>query len=302
MTLHAITYDWRFASEPGQTFTDAGSATCHRAPDVVVSQQAQPRPAQVGGTTTYLVTVRNRGGSPATAVRVTDVPPAAPFSTVAIRTTQGSCTPGRPVTCQLGTLAAGASATVRIAVHTPVVGAIANSAAATALVDLTAANNASTLSIPVVPTRDGCTVAGTPGDDILVGTERSDVICGLGGNDVIDGLGGNDVILGGAGNDRIAGGNGNDRLSGGSGNDVLSGGAGQDVLSGGAGRDRLSGGAGNDRLNGGSGRDVMDGGNGADLLRAHDHTRDLVRGGRGRDRVTADRRDRVSGVEVVHRL
>ena len=102
----------------------AAAATGYRT--VVVSQQALPRPAQVGGTTTYVVTVHNHGGSPAAGVRLSDLPPAGPASIGAITTTQGSCAPGRPVTCLLGTLAAGATATVRIAVRTPVVGTIAN--------------------------------------------------------------------------------------------------------------------------------------------------------------------------------
>ena len=42
----------------------------------------------------------------------------------------------------------------------------------------------------------GCTIIGTPGQDMLRGTpKRRDVICGLAGNDVIKGLGGNDQSL-----------------------------------------------------------------------------------------------------------
>ena len=29
LTLHPGGYDWRFAPEPGKTFTDVGSAACH---------------------------------------------------------------------------------------------------------------------------------------------------------------------------------------------------------------------------------------------------------------------------------
>jgi len=76
----------------------------------------------------------------------------------------------------------------------------------------------------------GCTIVGTPGDDVLVGTSGNDVICGRGGNDVIRGLAGDDILLGGPGDDRLFGGPGADRLSGDQGDDVLNGGPGRDTL------------------------------------------------------------------------
>lgn len=110
----------------------------------------------------------------------------------------------------------------------------------------------------------GCTIDGTPRDDVLVGTARRDVICGGAGNDVIRGRGGNDLLRGGAGADRV------------------SGDAGHDVVDGGPASDRLAGDAGND------------------TLRARDRRRDTVAGGPGRDGASVDRGlDRVSGVERV---
>jgi hypothetical protein len=76
----------------------------------------------------------------------------------------------------------------------------------------------------------GCTITGTPGNDVLVGTEGDDVICGLGGNDVIDGKGGDDVLLGGPGADTLRGGPGDDVLIGGPGENKLLGGAGLNSL------------------------------------------------------------------------
>ncbi len=71
-----------------------------------------------------------------------------------------------------------------------------------------------------------------------------------------------------------------------------------DVISGTRGSDTVCGLAGNDRLAGGSGRDILDGGAGADVLNARDGSRDVVRGGPGRDAARIDRGlDRVSGVE-----
>jgi hypothetical protein len=134
------------------------------------------------------------------------------------------------------------------------------------------------------PVRGSCSIRGTDEDDRLDGTRKKDVICGLGGDDLIRGLGGNDVIRGGTGDDRILGGRGRDRLYASKGNDRLRGQSGSDRLVGGSGRDRVYGGRGNDSL---SSRDKG--------------RRDLVSGGKGRDRATVDRRDRVRSVERVFR-
>ena len=113
----------------------------------------------------------------------------------------------------------------------------------------------------------GCTITGTPGDDVLTGTGRDDVICGLGGNDTLAGGGGDDVLLGGPGDDVLDGGRDDDVLDGGISDDTLRGGAGDDRLTGGPGTDQLSGDAGNDVLDGTdqvAGNDRLDGGTGVD--------------------------------------
>jgi Ca2+-binding RTX toxin-like protein len=161
---------------------------------------------------------------------------------------------------------------------------------------------------------------GTAGNDTLTGTVAGDNLFGFAGNDILNGLAGNDCLTGGPGNDRLSGGAGNDTLEGNSGNDVGSGGNGRDALNGGSGRDRLSGGAGNDTLNGLSGNDSLSGGTGNDRLAGSTGNDKLTGGagtnsysggpgndtinarngraegidcGSGRDKVTADRRDRV---------
>jgi Ca2+-binding RTX toxin-like protein len=153
-----------------------------------------------------------------------------------------------------------------------------------------------------------CTVVGTPGPDRIVGTPGPDVICGLGGDDRIDGRGGDDVIHGGPGDDVLIGGSGNDvlygafgkdELIGGPGNDALYGGAGPDGLLGGPGADLLVGGDESDRLVGGAGRDRLLGGRGADAIFARDGRRDIVLGGPGSDRATADRLDVVTAARLI---
>jgi hypothetical protein len=94
----------------------------------------------------------------------------------------------------------------------------------------------------------------------------------------------------------------NDRLTGGRGDDALFGGAGNDRVVGGSGRDLLSGGSGNDRLVGGPGRNRLEAGAGNDSINSGNGVRDFVDCGFGRDRITADRRDVLSGCEVVRRV
>ncbi len=125
--------------------------------------------------------------------------------------------------------------------------------------------------------------SGNARNNRLTGTRAGDRLLGLGGNDILNGLGGADCLFGGAGNDRLNGGAGRDRLNGGAGRDRMSGGTGNDSLSGGSGRNRYSGGSGNDRIN------------------ARNRRIETIDCGTGRDRVTADRRDRVRRCERVRR-
>jgi Ca2+-binding RTX toxin-like protein len=84
--------------------------------------------------------------------------------------------------------------------------------------------------------------------------------------------------------------------------DALRGLGGNDVLNGLAGDDCLTGGTGNDTLNGGPGNDRLDGGAGNDTINSRDDRRETVSCGTGlRDRVTADRLDRLVGCELVRR-
>jgi len=155
---------------------------------------------------------------------------------------------------------------------------------------VSAVNSAGAGSVSVVsaeiapwwPAPAGCTIVGTPGDDVLVGTSGADHICGLGGNDKIYGRAGNDILDGGKGNDVLKGGKGRDWLYGRGGADVLKGGPGNDKLYGNGGRDRLYGQAGNDRLVGGSNRDTLYGGKGKDRLYG-DKVYGGRDGGKGRD-------------------
>jgi Ca2+-binding RTX toxin-like protein len=138
----------------------------------------------------------------------------------------------------------------------------------------------------------------TGGDDLLKGTANADTIFGLGGNDVLLGMGGNDLLDGGSGDDSLDGGPGKDKLKGQKGDDTLTGGPGDDVLIGGPGKDKLNGGKGNDSLTGNGGKDSLVGGPGNDVINARDGVAELVKCGPGKDRVKADKKDRLSGCET----
>jgi uncharacterized repeat protein (TIGR01451 family) len=118
--------------------------------DVAVSQTAAPDPVLLGNTLTYTVTVRNNGPSTATGVVATDTLDANNTFQSAT-STQGSCSlSGRIVTCNIGTLASGSTATVTIRVTATKQGNVSNSVSVRANeFDPTSPNNSSSLSTKV---------------------------------------------------------------------------------------------------------------------------------------------------------
>jgi Ca2+-binding RTX toxin-like protein len=145
----------------------------------------------------------------------------------------------------------------------------------------------------------GDTVMGYQGEDCVDAGSGNDTVRGGDSRDKLLGRGGADVIYGDDGRDDLFGGNGNDRLYGGFGRDMLAGGEGNDLLVGGADADRLYGEGGKDRIIGGDGRNHIDGGAGNDSIDSRNGETDRVICGTGRDKVTADRADRLNGCERV---
>ena len=135
---------------------------------------------------------------------------------------------------------------------------------------------------------------GGPGRDTMQGGRGNDRVSASSGNDRLRGGPGNDRLIPGSGNDSAFGDAGNDRISGSSGRDRIEGGAGSDRIAGGSSGDRIAGGRGNDRLDGNSGSDRISGSSGSDRISARDGKRDRINCGSGRDRVVADRIDRVA--------
>jgi len=118
--------------------------------DLGITMTDAPDPVGVGGNITYSIGVNNAGPDTANLVTVTDPLPAG-VTFVSANSSQGSCAQAAGVvTCNLGTLASGASATITIVVTTTAAGALNNTATVTAgAVDSNTANNSASVSTGV---------------------------------------------------------------------------------------------------------------------------------------------------------
>lgn len=122
------------------------------APDLNITKSITGGPLfPAGGNITYTIAVVNNGPGAANNVTVTDVLPAG-TTFVSATSSLGSCSGTTTVTCVLGALTNGSSATISLTLtsaSTP--GPIANTATVTATeTDLNPANNTSTLAITTV--------------------------------------------------------------------------------------------------------------------------------------------------------
>jgi uncharacterized repeat protein (TIGR01451 family) len=98
--------------------------------DVSVTKTDSPDPVVAGKTLAYTVAVKNKGPSPVTGASLTDNLPAS-VTFESATSSQGSCAQaGGTVTCSLGTLGGGQTATVQIRVRPQTYGTIINSATA----------------------------------------------------------------------------------------------------------------------------------------------------------------------------
>jgi len=146
--------------------------TVDPAADLALSKSDAPDPVFSGNNVTYTFVVTNHGPSVATGVTLTDSLPAA-VSFVSALSGQGSCTESnRLVTCTLGSLASGASASATIIVTTTSPGTITNSATVVAAeFDANTANNTAAAATTVNPPASDLSVSKTgPSVGVLVGS------------------------------------------------------------------------------------------------------------------------------------
>jgi uncharacterized repeat protein (TIGR01451 family) len=108
--------------------------------DLNIAKTAAPNPAQCVQEVTYTITISNNGPDPAENVEATDPLPVG-LQLVSISSSQGSCDPDT-VSCALGTLDPGVSATIEVTVTPFTDGDITNTATVTSTtVDPNSANN-----------------------------------------------------------------------------------------------------------------------------------------------------------------
>ena len=124
--------------------------TVQPAADLIVIQNVNPNPAALGEPLTLLLTVTNAGPGAATAVQLTDTLSGA-FTLLGVTNSQGNATTNASgVTCQVGDLPVGATATVQIQVLPEAVGLIGNTAIVTANeADPDLSNNLSSTNVAV---------------------------------------------------------------------------------------------------------------------------------------------------------
>ena len=145
--------DGRLASLNGISGPISLSGSCTNSladtADLAVSKSDLPDPATAGSSLTYTITVTNNGPGNATGVTLTDNLPAS-VQLFSVAQSQGSCSGTTTITCNLGTIANGSSATVSIVVTLTVAGGLSNTASVAANeVDPNTANNMATATTTV---------------------------------------------------------------------------------------------------------------------------------------------------------
>jgi uncharacterized repeat protein (TIGR01451 family) len=116
--------------DPNLNDNSATQVTTVNAPpsaDLSITKSDSPDPVTVGSNLTYTITVKNNGPSTATGVTMTDPLPAT-VTFVSATPSQSNCTGTATVTCNLGSLTNGASATVTIVVTPTQAGSLSNTA------------------------------------------------------------------------------------------------------------------------------------------------------------------------------
>ncbi len=175
--------------------------------DLGLVKTASADRSQPGLDLTYTLTITNAGPEAASGVTLNDPLPAG-VNLVSATPSQGTC--GGSVTCDLGSIASGGTATVTIVVN-PTKSAgdtLTNTATVASLTgDPNPADNTSTVVTKLGKTKsdcrgitvDGLGIEGTKKADNLKGSKKSDQIRGGGGGDKIKGDKDRDCLIGQAG-------------------------------------------------------------------------------------------------------
>ncbi len=136
---------------PGNNSAAASTIVSVGNVDLSITSTPSAPPYGTGLPITYTINVSNAGPAPAAGVTVTDVIPTG-TTFVSATPSQGSCSGALTVTCTLGTLASGGTATISLGLTLPATpGTISNTASVTTSnPDTNAANNAASSTITVI--------------------------------------------------------------------------------------------------------------------------------------------------------
>jgi hypothetical protein len=137
---------------PGPGLGSSASGT-----DLAITQQITPRRLSAGGAVLTVTRIRNRGRSAAVGVVAREVPQYHPLQAnrvaqvLKLTTTRGHCTSHRPVHCSLGTLAPGATVTIRTVTRVLVAGTLHSIVVVSS--DTPETNTANNMAIALVTTQ-----------------------------------------------------------------------------------------------------------------------------------------------------
>jgi len=153
---------------------DQPTAVVTKTIDLVITKAAAPSPVSLGAQVTWTLVVHNNGPSDATGVKTADALPAG-MTFVSATTTQGTCSGTQLVSCDLGNLANGASATIVIKTTAAAAGSVVNTATVVGNeAETNTANNAATAPAVVrgalkPPAVVACTAVAVSPKSIFVG-------------------------------------------------------------------------------------------------------------------------------------
>ena len=118
--------------------------------DLAVTKVGSPNPITIGqGNITWTMVVTNNGPDTATGVKISDPLPAG-NTFVSVSTTQGTCTGGAIISCNLGTIAAGGTVTITLVTTPTVEGTVTNTVTVVGNeAETNTANNTATASVLV---------------------------------------------------------------------------------------------------------------------------------------------------------
>jgi uncharacterized repeat protein (TIGR01451 family) len=152
-------YDWFNSDPPTAGQQDGGwqavLAAALADADLAITKSASSSAVSVGDQITFTLTVTNNGPNDAAFATITDNLPAG-VTLISTTPSQGTCSGTTPITCDLGALANGASATIQVVVTADAAGSIDNQASVTGpMIDTNTVNNQADAMVNVSGDTDG---------------------------------------------------------------------------------------------------------------------------------------------------